>query len=90
MKHFGFLLRVSRGSVKLVLFLDSCLEWLLSMPTTQPQQILTGSSSQAAINASYGLLKAVVEIPVRSSKVLVWLPRAGTWPDIVECLSQLY
>lgn len=34
---------------------------------------LTGSSSQAAINASYGLLKAEVEIPLRSSNVLAWL-----------------
>lgn len=31
----------------------------------------TGSSSQAAIKASYGLLKDEVEIPLRSSKVLV-------------------
>jgi hypothetical protein len=34
---------------------------------------LTESSSQAAIKASYGLLNAEVEIPLRSSNVLlVW------------------
>ena len=37
----------------------------------------TASSSQAAISASYGLLKSDVDIPLRSSNVL--LVGVGTW-----------
>ena len=69
-KHLGLLLRIPRGPVQLVLFLDSYLRCLISTCKDQILKNLTGSSSHADINASYGLLKEEVETPVRSSNVL--------------------
>jgi len=64
------LLRVPRSPMQLVLFLNSYLRCLLSTCKGQILENLTGSSSHAAINASYGLLKEEIETPVRSSNVL--------------------
>jgi hypothetical protein len=73
-EHLRLLLGISRSSMQLVLFLNSNLHHLLSRCQNQMSGYRTGSSSHAAINASYGLLKEEVETPVRSSNVLTaWL-----------------
>jgi hypothetical protein len=56
-----------------VLCLNLCLESVSMSNLSRYSRIHTASSSHAAIKASYGLLKAEVEIPLRSSNVLlVW------------------
>jgi hypothetical protein len=42
----------------------------------------TESSSQATIRASYGLLKADVDMPLRSSKVLLVWTGTACWADM--------
>lgn len=51
-EHFRLLLRIPRGPMQLVLFLDSYLRCLLSTCKDQMLKNLTGSSSHADINAS--------------------------------------
>jgi hypothetical protein len=69
-EHFGLLLRVPSRAVKTIFGLHLSLRRLVSSETQDHSGCHTGSSSHAAIKASYGLLKADVEMPLRSSKVL--------------------
>jgi hypothetical protein len=68
-EHPCFLLSIPRSPMQIVLLLNLCLRSSSAYMLIRCGNCRTASSSHAVINASYGLLKDAVEIPVRSSKI---------------------